>query len=155
MLQHHFSASYHTGCYSVPCVSLLRYLVVELTACEMATCYEYIIFWCIYHKAMAESHARGVLWPRASKAEGESSGKERPKRGKLHFVSAQSKKSHRSAGNLWRETSYWIFLLKTFVVKEAYETPTQCDSLSEKILADKYHMVITAIAECNFSAAYE
>lgn len=65
------------------------------------------------------------------------------------------KKSHRSAGNLWRETSYWIFLLKTFVVKEAYETPTECDSLSEIILADKYHMVITAISECNFSAAYE
>lgn len=41
---------------------------------------------------MAESHTRGFLSLRASKEEGESSGKERTKQGKVHFVSAQTEK---------------------------------------------------------------
>lgn len=49
---------------------------------------------------------------------------ERKRQSKVNFSLTQHKKSHRRTGNLWRETSYCVFLLKTFVVEEAYETPT-------------------------------
>lgn len=59
----------------------------------MAACCEYTVFWCVYREAVAASYTRGVLWPRASKAEREGSGKKKTKPGRLQFDSAQTKKA--------------------------------------------------------------